>query len=656
MKLQQQPIKLVEHTMIEQVLNAPKTLKKSMLVVLDFILVSLSCYLAISIYSNRAVPDGVAALITVLTSAIAVYAYKRIGLYDSVVRFMTDDVFRSIIIGISFSSSAFLLFSQLFSDSIPLVASLVFSSMAFLLTSMVRFMAKDYIKSRIAVNNAPVIVYGAGSAGRQLVSALQVGEDYNPVAFLDDDKKLQGKRIHGIKVYSSLAIGRLIQEYSVRKVLLAIPSATPKQRNRVISILEKHPIEVKTVAGAAEIIGGRVKISQLRDVAIEDLLGREPVLPVQALMSKCIENKSVLVTGAGGSIGSELCRQIISCKPRKLILFEMSEFALYSIERELNQMNVLDGLSIEITPILGSVVNRPLLDKVMASMHVDTVYHAAAYKHVPLVEYNIVEGVQNNVFGTLNCAQAAKAVGVRDFVLVSTDKAVRPTNFMGATKRVAELVLQALAVEDGKTNFSMVRFGNVLGSSGSVVPLFKEQIESGGPVTVTHKDITRYFMTIPEASQLVIQAGAMAKGGDVFVLDMGEPVKISDLATKMIHLMGYDVKDVEAGVEGIEIAYTGLRPGEKLYEELLIGTDVEGTVHPRIHTANEVSMNWKDLQVQIEGLKVACSIGDCGAIKDILLDLPIEFNHKAIMDHFWDDLEDAPLPRQSKVISMNATH
>ncbi|MDF2177978.1 nucleoside-diphosphate sugar epimerase/dehydratase [Aliiglaciecola sp. CAU 1673] len=637
---------------MDSIYNLSKSLKQGGLITVDILLVAFSSYCVVYLYSKGEVPFSVWLTIASVTSIIAIYTYHRVGLYDSVLRFITDDLFRSIIVGTSFVSASFLIVSQFISDSIPVVGSLVFGSIAFLLTSVLRFLLRDYIKSR-STGHYPVIVYGAGSAGRQLVSALHAGDEYKVVAFLDDDKRAQGKRIQGLKIYGISSISRLINEFGVRKVLLAIPSATPKQRKRVISLLEKYPVEVKTVAGAAEIISGSVQITQLRDVAIEDLLGREPVKPVNQLMRECVEDKSVMVTGAGGSIGSELCRQLLLCNPSKLVLFEMSEFALYSIERELRQRLVSLAYDVEIVPILGSVLNKQLLERIMASARVDTVYHAAAYKHVPLVEYNVAEGVQNNVFGTLYCAQAARESGVSHFVLVSTDKAVRPTNFMGATKRTAELVLQAMALENSQTKFSMVRFGNVLGSSGSVVPLFKEQIESGGPVTVTHKDITRYFMTIPEASQLVIQAGAMTKGGDVFVLDMGEPVRIADLAEKMIHLMGFKVKDPNLGGDGIEIVYTGLRPGEKLYEELLVGTDVEGTIHPRIMTANEVSVSLHDLSLKLEQLLAACEINDCNRIRDIFFSLPIEFSHKKISDYLWDDdLQTIPR-RVGNVVTIN---
>ncbi len=384
----------------------------------------------------------------------------------------------------------------------------------------------------------PVIIYGAGASGRQLLTALRQVDEYFPVAFIDDNPLLNKVVIHGVTVYSRKNIEKLVHRYGIKKILLAMPSISIEKRKEVITYLEDFPCEVLSIPGMVDLVEGKAQIMALKKVSIDDLLGREPVSPDAELLAKNIRNKVVMVTGAGGSIGSEICRQIILQHPKILILFEVSEFALYSIEKELTMLAHNDNNDVVIIPLMGSVQKLHRLETIMRVFNVNTVYHAAAYKHVPLVEYNVVEGVRNNIFGTLYCAQAAISSNVETFILVSTDKAVRPTNTMGATKRVAELVLQALAQEQSTTCFSMVRFGNVLGSSGSVVPLFEKQIEQGGPVTLTHKDIIRYFMTIPEASQLVIQAGAMAKGGDVFVLDMGDPVRIYDLATRMIKLCG----------------------------------------------------------------------------------------------------------------------
>jgi FlaA1/EpsC-like NDP-sugar epimerase len=404
----------------------------------------------------------------------------------------------------------------------------------------------------------------------------------------------------------------------VQRILLALDVDSGVDRKRLLKELEPLSVPVQTVPSMSELVAGQARINDIRDLELEDLLGRDPVRPDSAIVARSLYNKAVMVTGAGGSIGSELCRQIIQHRPRVLVLFEQSEFSLYAIERELQAINRIEGLGVEIHPLLGSVTHRRRCETVMKSFKVETVYHAAAYKHVPLVEQNVIEGVQNNVLGTLHAAEAAIAAGVERFVLISTDKAVRPTNVMGASKRLAELVLQGLAERQSGTVFSMVRFGNVLGSSGSVVPLFRDQIRDGGPVTVTHPDIIRYFMTIPEASQLVLQAGSMGQGGEVFVLDMGEPVKIADLARKMIHLMGLEEKTEDDPGGHIEILFTGLRPGEKLYEELLIGDDPQGTAHPRILMAREAFMLWEQVEEVLSQLQRASQAFDCGALIEVL--------------------------------------
>ncbi|MDB9933928.1 polysaccharide biosynthesis protein [Candidatus Thioglobus sp.] len=460
-----------------------------------------------------------------------------------------------------------------------------------------------------------VIIYGAGSAGRQLSIALTQSAEYRPVAFVDDNAQLNHQLINGIEVFSRKDLDRLIEQKNATEVLLAMPTISGIQRNEIISFLEPYQLLVRSLPGVSELAQGKVKVADLREVSVKDLLGRDSVAANKELMSLNITNKVVMVTGAGGSIGSELCRQILLLKPQALILFERSELALYSINQELSRVAMP---SIKIMPMLGSVINRNRLSQVMERFGVHTIYHAAAYKHVPIVEYNNAEGASNNVFGTLNCAQVAIDNGVETFVLISTDKAVRPTNTMGATKRVAELVLQSLAV-GSSTLFSMVRFGNVLDSSGSVVPLFREQIKGGGPVTVTDPKILRYFMTIPEAVELVIQAGAMAKGGDVFVLDMGKPVRILDLAQKMIRLSGLRLKDKLNPNGDIEIKFTGLRPGEKLYEELLIGGNISKTDNPMILRAEEEMLVWDDLKLILDGLKEAVDSGDQFKLRQLLI-------------------------------------
>jgi FlaA1/EpsC-like NDP-sugar epimerase len=460
-----------------------------------------------------------------------------------------------------------------------------------------------------------VVIYGAGSAGRQLSNALTHSNEYKTAAFIDNNAGLLGQSIHGIRVVPRDHLGRLIKKKNVTEVLLAIPSLTRSERNEIIHFLESYAVLVRSLPSVAELAQGKLRIADLRDVSIKDLLGRDSVDVNSELLGLNITNKVVMVTGAGGSIGSELCRQILGLKPQVLVLFDQSEFALYGIHKEL--VNV-DMPNVEILPMLGSVTNPKRLSHILGRFDVNTIYHAAAYKHVPMVESNNAEGVSNNVFGTLACAQAAIDHGVDTFVLVSTDKAVRPTNTMGATKRVAELVLQSLAV-GSSTRFSMVRFGNVLNSSGSVIPLFREQIKGGGPVTVTDPEILRYFMTIPEAVELVIQAGAMAKGGDMFVLDMGKPVRILDLAEKMIRLSGLRLKDKLHPFGDIEIKFTGLRPGEKLYEELLIGGNVFKTDNPMILRAEEEMLAWDDLKLILDELKESVDSGDKVKLRQLLI-------------------------------------
>jgi FlaA1/EpsC-like NDP-sugar epimerase len=447
--------------------------------------------------------------------------------------------------------------------------------------------------------------------------------------------------IQGLPVISPSKLESQLSYRGVETILLAVPRASRSERRQILDMLLQFDVDVKTVPSLGDIVAGRASLDELKEVAIEDLLGRDPVEPNPVLMESNITDKVVMVTGAGGSIGSELCRQIINHKPSKLVLFERSEFSLYQIEKELKVLAETSDIEMEVIPILGSIQHINRLSKVMSAFKVDTVYHAAAFKHVPIVEYNVVEGIRNNVFGTYYCAKAAIEAGVESFVLISTDKAVRPTNVMGTTKRLAELALQAFAEEESKkehgTRFCMVRFGNVLGSSGSVIPLFKQQIANGGPITITHSDIIRYFMTIPEAAQLVIQAGSMGVGGDVFVLDMGDPVKIVDLAKNLIRLSGLEVKDEENPYGDIEIIVTGLRPGEKLYEELLIGDNVERTGHERIMTANEKSLSFVDFNQLLASLDEACHDFDHEKIRNILLQAPADFSPSDnISDLVWN--------------------
>ncbi len=466
-----------------------------------------------------------------------------------------------------------------------------------------------------------VLIYGAGTTGRQLAAAMANSHEMQVAGFLDDDDRLHGHVLNGQPIYNPADLDNLATTLNISDVLLAMPSLNRKRRNEILSQIRLARVAVRTLPSVTDLAQGKVSISDLRELDIDDLLGREPVTPNHILLVKNIVGKVVLVTGAGGSIGSELCRQILAVNPSKLLLIEQSEFALYAIHQELEEK--LAGLDVAtppvLVPLLASVQDDDRMREIMSTWHPDTVYHAAAYKHVPLVEHNPAAGIKNNVLGTLRTAQAAAENGVADFVLISTDKAVRPTNVMGASKRLAEMALQALAAtqasKQSSTKFSMVRFGNVLGSSGSVVPKFRQQIRDGGPITLTHPEVTRYFMTIPEAAQLVIQAGAMAKGGDVFVLDMGQPVKIMDLARRMVELSGLTVKDEQSPEGDIEIAVTGLRPGEKLYEELLIGDNPRPTVHPRIMKAHEEFIPWAEFEAKLTALEMALNVNDVGVIR-----------------------------------------
>ena len=464
-----------------------------------------------------------------------------------------------------------------------------------------------------------VLIYGAGSSGRQLAAAMTNGHEMQVAGFLDDDDRLQGNSLNGLPIYKPADLYDLTTTQGISDVLLALPSISRKRRNEILGQIRSARVAVRTLPSVTDLARGKVTVSSLRELDIDDLLGRDPVTPNQLLLARNVEGKVVLVTGAGGSIGGELCRQILAVGPQKLLLVEHSEFALYAIHQELEE-RASDGGE-HLVPLLASVQDDERMFEIMSTWRPDTVYHAAAYKHVPLVEHNPAEGIKNNVVGTLRAAQAAARNGVADFVLISTDKAVRPTNIMGASKRLAEMVLQALAAIHSETNFSMVRFGNVLGSSGSVVPKFRQQIRDGGPITLTHPEITRYFMTIPEAAQLVIQAGAMAKGGDVFVLDMGQPVKILDLARRMVELSGLQVRDEKNPDGDIEIEITGLRPGEKLYEELLIGDNPKPTSHPRIMKAHEDFIAWGGLEQRLHALQAALDVNDVGVVRLMLQDL-----------------------------------
>ena len=600
-------------------------------------------------------------LMALICVPATILMFLAFGLYRSILRFISGQVLRAIGCGVIFSAAFLFLLAALLSAPLPRSVPGIYALLLFVSAGGLRFVARAMFQSLAKSARIPVAIYGAGEAGRQLKDALQNGRDYLPLAFFDDDPTLHGAVISGRTVFAPDQIAQVVEDMGVASILLAVPSASRLRRREIVEEVGKLGLQVKTIPGIADIVSGRATVSELRQISPEDLLGRDAVPPREDLMQRNITGKVVMVTGAGGSIGSELCRQIVQFAPAEIILFELSEFALYSITHELRETLSVSGREATVRGVLGSVQNARRVRDVMKSFGVQTVYHAAAYKHVVLVEENVTEGIRNNVFGTLVLAEAAADLGVESFILISTDKAVRPTNFMGASKRMAELVCQSFAQRKGHTTFSMVRFGNVLGSSGSVLPRFRSQIEKGGPVTVTHPDITRYFMTIPEAAQLVIQAGAMARGGDVFVLDMGDPVKILDLAESMIRLHGLkpyllDEDGPNDKLSGdIGIRFVGLNKGEKLFEELLIGENPMPTAHPRIMTATEMSLPWSKLHPMLQHLNAACLDFDLEKIKAIFLEAPLAFqpSGNAIHDLTWlarGAIETAqPLPSQTPV-------
>jgi FlaA1/EpsC-like NDP-sugar epimerase len=631
--------------MIKQILNSPRPIKRIISVFLDAVFVLLAFWgaLMLRLESTAIFYTSSYWQVALLIVPVSIAIFVNFGLYRAILRYLSAKAFLSIVTALS-ASTACLMISEFFlSASIPKSVPIIYFALALMFIGGSRLLLRAIYSSLTGEIKQSVIIYGAGSAGRQLAIGLNSGADYRAIAFIDDDTAKQGSIIQGIKVIGIDQLHKVLKKEHVRKILLALPSVTRAERKAILSQLERFGVQVQTIPGIKDVIEGRASSDEIRDVEIEDLLGRDPIAPRSELMQSNIYHKVVMVTGAGGSIGSELCRQIIQLHPTTLVLFEISEYGLYAIDRELQELADSLQVNVEIVPLIGSVQRVNRLENVMKAFNVDTVYHAAAYKHVPLVENNTVEGVRNNIFGTMYCAQAAIAANVETFVLVSTDKAVRPTNIMGATKRMAELVLQALSKEQSSTRFCMVRFGNVLGSSGSVVPLFRKQIQDGGPITLTHNDITRYFMTIPEAAQLVLQAGAMGKGGDVFVLDMGEPVKIYDLAVKLIRLSGLELKDKHNPHGDIAITTTGLRPGEKLFEELLIGDNVEETSHPRIMSAQELMLSWDELNTIIKQLDRACHEFDHQAIRDLLIDAPTAYKpNDPIVDRLYMAKQDTP--------------
>jgi UDP-N-acetylglucosamine 4,6-dehydratase len=631
-------------------LGLPRRQKRLIQVGTDVVLVWLALWLAFIVrlgIDDMYNPLKVHFWLFVCAPVIAVPLFIRFGMYRAVMRYFGNDALIAIIKAVSLSSLILALVVYWYSNHQAVIPrSIIFNYwwLSLVIIGGLRLCMRQYFMGDWfdAAQHVPftsrddghikVAVYGAGVAGNQLVAALRMGRVMRPVAFVDDDAGIADRSISGLQVYKPKHIQQMIDDTGAQEILLALPSSTRARRREILNLLESFPLHVRSVPSFADLASGRVKVEDIQEVDIADLLGRDAVPAQPDLLERCIKGKTVMVTGAGGSIGSELCRQIFALSPTTLILFDHSEFNLYSILSELEQLGRRKSTSVRLLPVLGSIRDQNKLLDVMTTWNVDTVYHAAAYKHVPMVEHNVAEGVLNNAIGTLNTAQAALKSGVANFVLISTDKAVRPTNVMGSTKRLAELALQALSRElapvlfgdeanvsrVNKTRYTMVRFGNVLGSSGSVIPLFHRQIKTGGPLTVTHPKITRYFMTIPEAAQLVIQAGSMGQGGDVFVLDMGEPVKIVELAEKMIHLSGLSVRSERNPQGDISIEFTGLRPGEKLYEELLIGDNVASTPHPMIMTANEDHLPWEVLKVKLSELLKAVENDDYTRVRQLL--------------------------------------
>lgn len=632
---------------LDRLLKLERAQKRILQLLADAALLLLSyvgaTLLRVASFAPLANPDyWLAALIYIPLSLLI---FVRLGFYRAVVRYLSIRLLLTILIGVLASAALVLSTTKLMYLGLPWSVAAIYALIAMCVLGGLRMAMRQLLQRHVTERQVPVLIYGAGRSGSQLLSSLQEQSEFVPVAFADDSVELHGSEIGGLRVHDPVRLPRLIEMHGIKLVLLAVPSASRAERSEIVERLEMLPVRVQTIPGMSDIVTGKARVSDLHDVAIEDLLGRDPVPAMDALMAGNIRGKVVMVTGAGGSIGSELCRQIVQQRPTTLVLWELSELALYTMDMELRDMIADAGLNVRIVPLIGSVQNPGRIKAALQRFGVQTIYHAAAYKHVPLVEHNVVEGLRNNVFGTKTVSDAAIKAGVEAFILVSSDKAVRPTNIMGASKRLAELVCQAAAERQSNTTFSMVRFGNVLGSSGSVIPRFRAQVEQGGPVTVTDPRMTRYFMTIPEASQLVIQAGALASGGDVFVLDMGEPLKIVDLADRIVRLSGLTPYRVAEGMDpkaqptgDIAITFTGLRPGEKLFEELLIGEEAGSTLHPRIMTATEDHLPPDALDRLLEQLLEACMAQDIDRLRTLIAAAPTGYHPDSeIADLLWGE-------------------
>lgn len=653
---------IINKKILQKIFTLPRVYKIAILATLDVIILSASFVIALYLRTERIkiLEEPSTRALLVITLIVCIAAFIALGLYRTLSRYTSQKSLTIISIGIIITACIIGLLNWILSYPAPASIPVIFLLLAIFFIGCSRFLIREFFQYLKHPDRLHVIIYGAGDAGAELASSLRNGRKYFPVAFIDDCRSMKNTFVEGLKVHSPDDLKCLTAKYQIQRILLAIPNASRARRHDIVNSLKSLNIPVQTVPRMEDMITGKARISDVRDIAVEDLLGRDPIPEDPRLMGANIRDKVVMITGAGGSIGSELCRQVILHKPRFLLLFDISEYSLYQIDSELKNAIKVTGYDISIKPLIGTIQKRERLDAILSGFKVDTIYHAAAYKHVPMVEHNILEGIRNNVFGTLILALSAIENSVETFVMVSTDKAVRPTNIMGTTKRLAEMICQALADEQSDTHFCMVRFGNVLGSSGSVIPLFSQQINSGGPITVTHPDITRYFMTTCEAAQLVIQAGAMGKGGDVFLLDMGKPVKIAELAIQMVQLSGLKVLSEETPDGDIEIVYTGLRPGEKLFEELIIDENSSPTAHPRIMVAQEGHWGWSQLHAFLENLESAVNASDCSVIHQLLKEAPVAYQPKTpLADLLWaqsqkeDGTIDVPIVQLESTSGLN---